>query len=168
MRPSARATIGYLVYKRYPIVAPWPLGRVRRANKGILHTTTNPLQTTNIFPTNPWEDTEQVSKLHQQTHVVIKKSPSSQQVTESDLLVLVSTHGIIRVDKTRQNKSGDIVVKLTTLNYREKFTSKLSEKFPNAQISIDLLPTISIANMEYSYTPEELTENLLKYHRTLK
>ena len=65
---------------------------------------TNPLQTTNIFPTNPWDDTEQVSKLRQQTHVVIKKSPSSQQVTESDLSVLVSTHGI-RVDKTRQNKS---------------------------------------------------------------
>ena len=72
--------------------------------------------------------------------------------------------------KTRQNKSGDIVVKLPTLNDREIFNSKLSEKFPNAQISnsIDLLPTISIANMEYAYTPEKLTENLLKYHPEIK
>ena len=138
-------------------------------NTNTFKSVTNPLQTTNIFPTNPWDDTEQVSKLRQQTHVVIKKSPSSQQVTESDLSALVSTHGI-RVDKTRQNKSGDIVVKLPTLNDREIFNSKLSEKFPNAQISnsIDLLPTISIANMEYSYTPEELTENLLKYHPEIK
>ena len=52
-RPSARATIGYLVYNfpggvmnggslvykiPYRRARAWPLGRVRRASKGILHT----------------------------------------------------------------------------------------------------------------------------------
>ena len=130
----------------------------------------NSVQGTNVSASSsPWDDPERVSKLRQQTHIVIKKGPSSQQVTESDLSDIVASNGI-HVDKTHHNTSGDIVVKLPTLNDREKLNSKLNEQFPGTQISIsaDLLPTISIANMEYSYTSEELLENLLKYHPEIK
>ena len=59
-RPSARATIGYLVYKGYPIVAcrAQPSGRVRCASRGILHTKVSCLQ-----PFVMWGDLEPALKI---------------------------------------------------------------------------------------------------------
>ena len=118
---------------------------------------------------NPWDNPDQVSKLRQQTRIVIKKDSSQQQVSESDLSVIVADNNI-HVDKTLHNNSGDIIVKLPTISDRDKLNNKLAEKYPGIQISnsVDLLPTISIANMEHCYTPTELAENLLNYHPEIK
>ena len=59
--------------------------------------------------------------------------------------------------KTLHNNSSDIIVKLPTISDHDKLNNKLAEKYPGIQISdsVDLLPTISIANMKHCYTPTE-------------
>ena len=81
-----------------------------------------------------------MSKLRQQTRIVIKKDSSQQQVSESDLSVIVADNNI-HVDKTLHNNSGDIIVKLPTISDRDKLNNKLAEKYPGIQISnsVDLL-----------------------------
>ena len=140
------------------------------SNTNVPRSVNNPVQGMSTpANSNPWDDPERVSRLRKQTCIVIKKDSTSQQVTESDLSAIVASNGI-HVDKTVQNKSGDLVIKLPTINDRDKLNNMLTEKFPDAQISnsIDLLPTISIANMEHAQTPDGLIEDILKHHPQIK
>ena len=115
---------------------------------------------------NVWDDPDKIKNMITKATMIIDKSPDNSN-SKQDLENLVVQNGI-HVNKIYQNRAGKTVVELPTQSHRSNLAEKLNEtqvKFTNQD---DLLPTISIANMEGEPSRDDLLDKVLQSHPEIK
>ena len=115
---------------------------------------------------NVWDVPDRVKNMVTKATMIIDKPPDNSN-SKQDLENLVVQNGI-HVNKIYQNRSNKTVVELPTQSHRSNLAEKLSEsqvKFTNQD---DLLPTISIANIENEPIWEDLVDKVMQSNPKIK
>jgi hypothetical protein len=106
-----------------------------------------------------------VKSLRSNTKLIIGGDKPGKSISKTDLET-IAVDNKLPVERLHINSSGKTVLTFATQNDRDKANSKLKAAFPESEIrqSIDLLPTISIANISNTIKAEELSDAVMRFN----
>lgn len=115
---------------------------------------------------NVWDDPVSVENMKAKATMIIDKSSETTK-SKKDLEELVVRNGI-HVNKIYQNRSGETVVELPTQKHRSNLAEKLNQTEVKFRNSDDLLPTISVANLQNEISREDFSSVIMQAHPEIK
>ena len=115
---------------------------------------------------NVWDDPEKVKNMKTKATMIIDQT-SDRSNPKKDLEKLVLQNGI-HVNKIYQNRTGDTVVELPTQNHRSNLAEKLNQSDVKFRNPDDLLPTISVSNLENELSRDNLSSIIKQAHPEIK
>ena len=119
---------------------------------------------------NPWNNPSRTNKMRENLEIAVTHTSTNEAAPFKEIGKLVVENGICVQRKYVSKTSGETVFVLPSENDAATLQSKITESFPNTTVrkKQQLLPTISIANIEEELSSDELKKRVINCHPEIK